>query len=190
MRQRAGRRHSRRLRASRPGKRRLTALRPAIDGLFAGDRVEDILAALDRRGGRRRAPTPSFARTTAATIRTKSPLSLKITLRQMRLGKSCDFDQCMRTEFRIVSRVVRGHDLYEGIRAVIVDKDQAPRWQPATLEAVDDARGRAALRAGRERAAAAMRDADQVRTLEPVHAGEARSATARAGRSGWWCSCG
>ena len=39
---------------------------------------------------------------------------------------------------RIVSRVVRGHDLYEGIRAVIVDKDQAPRWQPATLEAVDE----------------------------------------------------
>jgi enoyl-CoA hydratase len=43
----------------------------------------------------------------------------------------------MRMEFRIVSRIVRGHDLYEGIRAVIVDKDQTPRWQPATLEAVD-----------------------------------------------------
>ena len=45
----------------------------------------------------------------------------------------------MRTEFRIVSRVVRGHDFYEGIRAVIVDKDQAPRWQPATLDAVSAA---------------------------------------------------
>jgi len=45
----------------------------------------------------------------------------------------------MRTEFRIVSRVVRGHDFYEGIRAVIVDKDQAPRWQPPMLDAVTSA---------------------------------------------------
>jgi enoyl-CoA hydratase len=111
-------------------------LRPAIDALFTGERAEDILAALDRAGAGA-GPQADFARKTAATIRTKSPLSLKVTLRQMRLGKSCNFDQCIRTEFRIVSRVVRGHDLYEGIRAVIVDKDQAPRWQSATLEAVD-----------------------------------------------------
>jgi enoyl-CoA hydratase len=57
----------------------------------------------------------------------------------MRLGGRLDFDACMRTEFRIVSRVVRGHDIYEGIRAVIVDKDQAPRWRPSTLDAVSTA---------------------------------------------------
>jgi len=114
----------------------VAALRPVIDRLFAGDGVEKILAALDR-AGEGTGPGAEFGRKTAATIRTKSPLSLKVTLRQMLLGKSCDFDQCMRMEFRIVSRVVRGHDLYEGIRAVIVDKDQTPRWQPATLEAVD-----------------------------------------------------
>jgi enoyl-CoA hydratase len=44
----------------------------------------------------------------------------------------------MRMEFRIVSRLLRGHDLYEGIRAVIIDKDQAPRWEPATLASVSD----------------------------------------------------
>ncbi len=118
------------------GEGAVAALRPAIDSLFTGDRVEGILAALDGVAATQAAHA-DFARRTAAAIRTKSPLSLKITLRQIRLGKTCDFDQCMRTEFRIVTRVVRGHDLYEGIRAVIVDKDQAPRWQPATLEAVD-----------------------------------------------------
>ena len=82
---------------------------------------------------------PGWRPPTAALIRTKSPTSLKIALAQMRRGPALDFDECMRTEFRIVSRVVRGHDFYEGIRAVIVDKDQAPRWQPATLDAVSAA---------------------------------------------------
>jgi enoyl-CoA hydratase len=119
------------------GEAPVAALRPAIDALFTGNRVEGILAALDRAAAAA-GPDAGFARKMAATVRAKSPLSLKVTLRQMQLGKSCDFDQCIRTEFRIVSRVVRGHDLYEGIRAVIVDKDQAPHWQPATLEAVDE----------------------------------------------------
>ena len=75
----------------------------------------------------------------AATIRTKSPLSLKLALAQVRRGKSWDFETCMRAELRIVSRVIHGHDFYEGVRAVIVDKDNKPRWQPATLSDVSDA---------------------------------------------------
>jgi enoyl-CoA hydratase len=74
-----------------------------------------------------------------ATIRTKSPLSLKIALAQVRRGKRLDFETCMRTEFRIVSRIVEGHDFYEGVRAVIVDKDNEPHWQPAELAEVGDA---------------------------------------------------
>jgi enoyl-CoA hydratase len=118
------------------GEGNLTPRRDAIDRLFVGDRVEKILAALDTAAAD--APDAAFARATAATIRTKSPTSLKIALAQVRRGRSLDFDACMRTEFRIVSRVVRGHDMYEGIRAVIVDKDQSPRWRPATLDAVRD----------------------------------------------------
>jgi enoyl-CoA hydratase len=112
--------------------------RGVIDRLFQGNRVEDILAALDAEaaaGGTHAA----FASNSAALIRTKSPTSLKIALAQMRRGSMLAFSECMRTEFRIVSRVVRGHDFYEGVRAVIVDKDQAPHWQPAVLEAVSAA---------------------------------------------------
>jgi enoyl-CoA hydratase len=116
----------------------VTAQRGAIDGLFKGGRVEGILAALDQAAAAD-GTLAAFAAATAALIRTKSPTSLKIALMQMRRGPELDFEECMRTEFRIVSRVVRGHDFYEGVRAVIVDKDQAPRWQPPVLAAVGDA---------------------------------------------------
>ena len=107
------------------------ARRGAIGQLFAEASVEDILTALD-------VAADDWSKATAATIRTKSPLSLKIALAQVRRGGDWSFEQCMRTEFRIVSRIVYGHDFYEGVRAVIVDKDNAPRWRPATLAEVLD----------------------------------------------------
>jgi enoyl-CoA hydratase len=110
----------------------IVARRAAIDRLFAGDRVEDILRALDSETGEH----AEWARATAATIRGKSPLSLKLALAQVRRGKAWDFATCMQAEFRIVSRVIRGHDFYEGVRAVIVDKDNKPQWRPATLDDV------------------------------------------------------
>jgi enoyl-CoA hydratase len=120
----------------------LSARRGLIDRLFTGDSVEGILAALDAQatgqGADHRADA-DFARLTAAAIRSKSPTSLKITLAQLRRGRELDFAECMRCEFRIVSRLLLGHDLYEGIRSVIIDKDQAPRWQPSRLEAVSAA---------------------------------------------------
>ena len=96
----------------------------AIDRLFVGDMVENILAALDREAASGSGDA-EWARKTAATVRTKSPLSLKIALAQVRRGKDWDFDTCMRMEFRIVSRIIHGHDFYEGVRAVIIDKDNA-----------------------------------------------------------------
>ncbi|WP_068021214.1 enoyl-CoA hydratase/isomerase family protein [Rhodoplanes sp. Z2-YC6860] len=111
---------------------KLAPHRSTIDRLFAGGRVEDILAALDADGG-------EFAQKAAATIRAKSPVALKIALAQVRKGKDLAFEACMATEFRIVSRVIHGHDFYEGVRAVIVDKDNAPKWQPAALAEVSDA---------------------------------------------------
>jgi enoyl-CoA hydratase len=110
----------------------VAARRGDIDRLFAGDTVEAILAALDN-------AHDEWAAKTAAAIRTKSPTSLKIALAQVRRGKDWSFEDCMRAEMRIVSRIVYDQDFYEGVRAVIVDKDNAPRWQPPALEAVMDA---------------------------------------------------
>jgi enoyl-CoA hydratase len=120
--------------AEAAGEGAMSGKRGAIDRLFAGDRVEDILLRLDAEEGIDR----DFASATAAAIRVKSPLSLKIALAQVRSGKAWSFEDCMRAEFRIVSRIVHGHDFYEGVRAVIVDKDNAPRWEPAVLSGITD----------------------------------------------------
>jgi enoyl-CoA hydratase len=109
----------------------LMAARATIDRLFAGDTVESVLASLDT-------DTGDLPTRWAAAIRTKSPTSLKIALRQMQTGGRQTFAEAMRTEFRIVSRLIDGHDFTEGVRALIIDKDYRPAWQPATLAAVDD----------------------------------------------------
>jgi enoyl-CoA hydratase len=121
--------------AEQPGEAKLAPRRHAIDRLFQGSRVEGILAALDAETG----ADADFAKAAAATIRAKSPTSLKLALAQVRAGAKLSFDACMGTEFRIVSRVIHGHDFYEGVRAVIVDKDNAPRWRPPSLAEVTDA---------------------------------------------------
>lgn len=117
--------------AQPPGEGPVAPLRKTIDRHFAAGTVEDILARLDADG----APP---ARAMAAAIRAKAPLSLKLALAQMRRGRDWAFDECMRAEFRIVSRVVRGEDFYEGVRAVIIDKDNAPHWRPGRLADVTD----------------------------------------------------
>jgi enoyl-CoA hydratase len=102
---------------------------------MSGDDVEGILAALDREAVSRSADA-GWASATSALIRGKSPTSLKIALAQLRRAKHWSFAECMKAEFRIVSRIIEGHDFYEGVRAVIIDKDNIPRWKPATLAEV------------------------------------------------------
>ena len=65
--------------------------------------------------------------------------SLKLTLRSLREAAALDFDACMRMEYRLTLRVLRGHDLYEGVRALLIDRDRQPRWNPASLAAVSAA---------------------------------------------------
>jgi enoyl-CoA hydratase len=106
--------------------------REAIDRIFSGSSVEEVLSTLDNEH-------EDWADDAAKTIRAKSPTSLKIAFRQMREGAKLEFDNCMKMEFRLVSRVVAGHDFYEGVRATIIDKDGAPKWQPTDLSGVSDA---------------------------------------------------
>jgi enoyl-CoA hydratase len=106
--------------------------RQTIDKIFALDSVEAIIAALD-------AEETDWGDDTAATLRAKSPTSLKLAFRQIREGAKLEFDDCMRMEYRMVNRIVAAHDFYEGVRAVIIDKDNAPKWQPADPSAVSDA---------------------------------------------------
>ena len=101
-----------------------------VDRLFAGATVEAIAAALA-------GAAQDWALDALQTIRRASPTSLKLTLRQLRGGSGLDLAQMFRIEYRLAVRCTGGHDFPEGVRAILVDKDNAPRWQPDRLEALD-----------------------------------------------------
>jgi enoyl-CoA hydratase len=105
-----------------------------INACFAYDTMEAIFQALEMSGS-------DWALATLTTLNSKSPQTLKVALRQMRLGAdTTDFAQNMAMEYRVGARAVSLHDFQEGVRAVIIDKDHAPKWQPDTLVGVSDAR--------------------------------------------------
>ena len=115
-----------------PGPAPVGALQADIDRLFAFDTVEEILAALEADGG-------DWAVQELEGLRAKSPQALKVTLRQMRLGAQAgSFAEEMSMEFRMASRMAMFPDFAEGVRACLIDKDQAPRWNPSSLEGVTE----------------------------------------------------
>lgn len=115
-----------------PPPARIEANAGAIAKHFASDRFEDILASLE-------SDDSEWAAKELATLRTKSPQTCKVALRQLHDSLECaDFAANMAMEYRIGSRVLTLPDFAEGVRAVIVDKDHAPKWNPATPEGVTD----------------------------------------------------
>lgn len=106
--------------------------RGLIDECFSAGSVHDVLGRLDVAASAH----SHFATETAALIRSRSPTSVLIAFEQMRRGAAMSFPEAMLAEYRLCTRVMRGHDFYEGVRAVIIDKDNAPSWDPPSLEAV------------------------------------------------------
>ena len=104
-----------------------------INRLFAPDSVEAILAGLESDGG-------DWAKAQLATLATKSPQALQVTFRQLREGeRAASFTDEMAREYRIACRVSSMHDFREGVRALIKDKDNAPKWDPPALAGVSGA---------------------------------------------------
>ncbi len=116
---------------SDPGPAALAEIRPGIDRVFAEESVEAIRGALEKEPG-------DWALEARQAMDRASPISLKITLRQLQLGQGMSVEQALTLEYRMTQHVMQGHDFFEGIRAIVVEKDNKPRWQHARLEDVSE----------------------------------------------------
>jgi enoyl-CoA hydratase/carnithine racemase len=114
----------------------LSALRPVIDEHFAEPTVPAILAAL---GQESRPEYADWARQTAALIMSRSPTMLAVTLRQLQRGRSMRLADCFRMELNMMQQCCVQGDFLEGVRAMIVDKDNSPQWRPSRIEDVAEA---------------------------------------------------
>jgi enoyl-CoA hydratase len=107
-------------------------LRPVIARCFSGNDVPEILRRLDAETG----PHAQWAAATAAELRKRSPMSLAVTHRHIRDSASLDLRRVLEADYQLVCHFLQEADFFEGVRAVVIDKDHAPRWHPPTIEAV------------------------------------------------------
>ena len=114
----------------------LASLRPAIDRHFAHPSVEAIVHSLEAESHPGLLP---WADKTRALLAKRSPTLLKVTLEQLRRGAGLGLADCFRMEYGLVQSCFAQGDFLEGVRALIVDKDNAPRWNPPSLTEVTDA---------------------------------------------------
>ncbi|MFZ0021845.1 MAG: enoyl-CoA hydratase/isomerase family protein [Acetobacteraceae bacterium] len=110
----------------------LAAQRASIDHCFGADGVAEIVRRLEALGD-------AWATKTLATLRTVSPSALCWTLEALRRGANLTLPQCQAAELALTRTTMRHPDFAEGVRAMVVDKDRRPRWQPSRIEEVDPA---------------------------------------------------
>lgn len=116
--------------AGDPGLPSLPALMLDIDRCFSAESVAEIAARLRKHPG-------EWAQKQLAALLKLSPLSMAITLEQLKRCANRSFEDTMTIEYRISQACMRsGHDFFEGVRALLVDKDQKPKWNPPTIEGV------------------------------------------------------
>lgn len=108
----------------------VAAMQPQIDRWFAHDRMQDIIAALQRDGS-------ELAQSTLKTLNEKSPRGMVVALKLLRLARtSSSLEQCLVREYRAALEVFNSDDFREGVRAAVIDKDRNPRWSPPAIEDV------------------------------------------------------
>lgn len=108
-----------------------TQIKPLIDHCFAKPGVEDICRALQNEEG-------AWAAGVEETLHKKSPLALQVTFAQLQKAKGLSLAECLQMDFDLVAHFMRGSDFYEGVRAMLIDKDKNPHWHPARLSDVSD----------------------------------------------------
>ena len=111
----------------------VAAQQAKIDALFSHDRMEDIVAALQRDGS-------DFAQATLKALNEKSPRGMVVTLKLLRLARTArSLEECLVREYRAALEVFASDDFREGVRAAVIDKDRSPKWSPPRIEDVTPA---------------------------------------------------
>ena len=118
-----------------PGEGEVMTRSEMIARCFGGATMTEIISRLEAETG----PHSDFAKATLALLRKRSPISLAVTLRHIRDAQARDLREVLMMDYRLALRMLARHDFYEGVRAAIIDKDHAPRWQCASIEEVTDA---------------------------------------------------
>jgi enoyl-CoA hydratase len=118
-----------------PGPGELEAVQPIVARCFDGDSVEAIVSRLEAERGAGQA----WAQGVLGDLARRSPTSLKVTHRHVRLARALDLRATLVQDYRLACRFMENHDFYEGVRAALVDRDQAPNWRPGALAEVSDA---------------------------------------------------
>ena len=114
----------------------LAALRASIDAHFSHSSVRAILSSLERET---RNDHVEWAQQTANLMRSRSPTMLSVTLRQLQRGATLGLADCFRMELGMAAHCFEQGDFLEGVRAVLIDKDNSPRWRPGRIEEVTEA---------------------------------------------------
>jgi len=114
-----------------PGESEFREISQFCNKIFKADTVEKIIENLTEENS-------DLSKKILSIIDQKSPTSLKVALKSLRLGKNISFEECMQMEFRMVNKVMNDHDFYEGVRALIIDKDNNPSWKPGNISEVEE----------------------------------------------------
>ena len=112
----------------------LATLRPVIDHFFA---LPDVPSIVEQLQAVTVADTHEWALNTAHLMQTRSPLAMAVTLQMLRRGRHLPLEQCFALELHLDRQWFKRGDLIEGVRALIIDKDKTPHWNPPTLNALD-----------------------------------------------------